>query len=454
MPKQIDPKELAAVEACVGQFPRGIRAPAVRDAVRFTGSDKALRLRLNRLVKEGRIRKEGEGTGTLYFPINSGEIGVADVPSYLSPEARQTWTALSRPVSERKPVGYRPELMEAYQPNRTWYLPESIRTELLEMGRVERGELPAGTYLRKVMDRLIIDLSWNSSRLEGNTYSLLDTQRLLERGEEVEGKAAEETQMILNHKSAIEMLADDAEEIGFNRYSLCNLHALLSENLLPDPMAGGRLRTRMVAIAGSVYEPLQVPDQIEERFDRMLGKAEAVEDPFEQSLFIMVHLPYLQPFDDVNKRVSRLAANIPMVRKNLCPLAFVDVEEEAYVKGVLGVYELNRIDLIRDVFVRAYRRSCARYAAIRQSLGEPDPFRLRYRERIGDAVRHVVRQNLTPAAASRWIQAEGLTDLPSGDREKFQEVLETELRGLHIGNIARYRLRPAEFEDWKIGWGI
>lgn len=132
----------------------------------------------------------------------------------------------------------------------------------------------------------------------------------------------------------------------------------------------------------------------------------------------------------------------------------MDVEEEAYVKGVLGVYELNRIDLIRDVFVRAYRRSCARYAAIRQSLGEPDPFRLRYREQIGDAVRHVVRRNLTPAAASRWIQAEGLTDLPSGDREKFQEVLETELRGLHIGNIARYRLRPAEFEDWKIGWGI
>jgi hypothetical protein len=75
----------------------------------------------------------------------------------------------------------------------------------------------------------------------------------------------------------------------------------------------------------------------------MLEKAEAVRDPFEQSLFMMVHLPYLQPFGEVNKRVSRLAANIPMVRKNLCPLAFVDVEE-AYVKGMLGVYELNRID--------------------------------------------------------------------------------------------------------------
>lgn len=194
------------------------------------------------------------------------------------------------------------------------------------------------------MDRLLIDLSWNSSRLEGNTYSLLDTQRLLERGEAVEGKDAKETQMILNHKAAIEMLADDAEEIGFNRYTLCNLHALLSENLLPDPMAGGRLRSHSVGIGASVFEPLQVPQQIEEGFDIMLTKVEAVRNPFEQALFIMVHLPYLQPFDDVNKRLSRLAANIPLVRRNLCPLSFVDVDREMYTLGFLGVYELGRIE--------------------------------------------------------------------------------------------------------------
>ena len=93
------------------------------------------------------------------------------------------------------------------------------------------------------MDRLLIDLSWNSSRLEGNTYSLLDTQRLFEQGDSAEGKAAEETQMILNHKSSIEMLAENAEGIGFNRYTICNLHALLSENLLPDPAVGGHVRS-------------------------------------------------------------------------------------------------------------------------------------------------------------------------------------------------------------------
>ena len=94
--------------------------------------------------------------------------------------------------------------------------------------------MPAGTYLRQVMGRLLIDLSWNSSRLEGNTYSLLETQRLLELGEAAEGKAAEETQMILNHKGAIELLAEGSDQIGFNRYTICNLHAILSENLLGE----------------------------------------------------------------------------------------------------------------------------------------------------------------------------------------------------------------------------
>src|SRR3546814_4188813 len=86
--------------------------------------------------------------------------------------------------------------------------------------------------------------------------------------------------MILNHKAAIEMLVEQAGEIGFNRYTVQNLHALLADNLLPDAAAGGRLRRVDVAIAGSVYQPLAVPQQIEEHFDTLLAKAQAIEDPF------------------------------------------------------------------------------------------------------------------------------------------------------------------------------
>ena len=93
----------------------------------------------------------------------------------------------------------------------------------------------------------------------------------------------------------------------------------------------------------------------------------------------MVQLPYLQPFDDVNKRVSHLAANIPLIKTNLAPLSFTDVPIKTYREAMLGVYELKRIDLLKDVFIWAYERSASRYAAVRQSLGDPDPFRLKHR---------------------------------------------------------------------------
>ena len=320
------------------------------------------------------------------------------------------------------------------------------------MGRSPDGQRPAGTYARKIYSRLLIDLSWNSSRLEGNTYSLLETERLLELGEAAEGKDARVAQMILNHKSAIELLVEHAEEVGFNRYTILNLHALLSDNLLTDPQACGRLRTIAVGVDGTVYHPLEVPQLINECFQEVLETAAAISDPFEQAFFAMVHLAYLQAFEDMNKRVSRLAANIPLIRENLCPLSFVDVPERAYIEGVLGVYELNRIELLRDVFVWAYQRSCARYSAVRRSLGEPDPFRLRYRTLVAESIAEIVRGNMDKKAATASIKQRAMEDVPQEDQARFIEVVETEVMSLHEGNIARYRLRPAEYQIWLERW--
>jgi Fic family protein len=139
--------------------------------------------------------------------------------------------------------------------------------------------------------------------------------------------------MILNHKDAIEFLVTNAEDIGFNRYTILNLHGLLANNLLADPTAVGRLRHIAVGIEGSVFHPLEVPAQIEESFDQLLASASVIRDPFEQAFFMMVQLPYLQPFDDVNKRVSRLAANIPLIQANLAPLSFADVPNDLYARN-------------------------------------------------------------------------------------------------------------------------
>ena len=298
----------------------------------------------------------------------------------------------------------------------------------------------------------MIDLSWNSSRLEGNTYSLLETERLLALGEATEGKDALEAQMILNHKEAIELLVEQAAEVGFNRYTILNLHALLAHNLLPDPQAGGRLRIMPVGIAKTVYYPVAVPQVIEECFQHILDTAAAIADPFEQAFFAMVHLPYLQPFEDVNKRVSRLAANIPLIRHNVCPLSFVDVPEQAYIDGLLGVYELNRIELLRDVFVWAYERSCARYSAVRQSLGAPDPFRLHYRTFVAETIAEIVGDGMDKKTAAAFIKRRAVESIAQQDQARLIEVVETEVMSLHEGNFARYHIRPSQYHAWQEVW--
>src|SRR5260370_40339810 len=143
--------------------------------------------------------------------------------------------------------------------------------------------------------------------------------------------------MIINPKDAIGFLVSAAEEIGFNRYTILNLHGVLAHNLLPDEAAAGRLRHIAVGIEKSTFHPLELPQRIEESFNQLLATAAAIADPFEQALFVMVQLPYLQPFDDVNKRVSRLAANIPFIKGKLAPLSVPDVPRSLYTAPVLGV---------------------------------------------------------------------------------------------------------------------
>lgn len=177
-----------------------------------------------------------------------------------------------------------------------------------------------------------------------------------------------------------------------------------------------------------------------------------IENPFEQSFFLMVHLPYLEPFMDVNKRVSRLVGNIPFIRENLSPLSFVDVPETDYIQGLLGIYEFNKIDLFRDVFVWAYERSASLYGATLEAIGEPDPFRVRYRDLIRLSVSNVVRNEMGKLEASEYLSLFAIENVPLGDRARFTEITETELRSLHEGNFARFKIRPSEFFGWQKNW--
>ena len=437
----------------MAQFPDGASAAQITGALAEPGARRTLQYRLRALVDAGRLRFTGDGRAARYH--HGDEIIAQPDPADIvpiSPEGRAVLAYVRQPVAVRQPVGYDRTFLDRYRPNETFYLTQQQRDHLATIGKPQIEAAAAGTYAKQILNRLLIDLAWNSSRLEGNTYSLLDTRRLLDFGEAAEGRGPREAQMILNHKDAIEFLVANANDVGFNRYTILNLHALLANNLLADPTAVGRLRHIIVGIDGSTFHPLEGPGLIEECFDQILATAAAIDDPFEQAFFIMVQLPYLQPFDDVNKRVSRLAANIPMIRANLAPLSFTEVPGDLYTRATLGVYERNDITLLRDVFLWAYQRSAARYTAVRQSMGEPDPFRLRYREQLRDVVRDVVRGALSRQATRAHLVTTSREFIPTADQDQFAEVAETELLGLHEGNFARYLVRPSEFAAWQKIW--
>ena len=462
MPKIVSSAEYEMVVAAVREHPGGASIETIQSVLGEGVARRTLQRRLNELAKQGRLVAEGRKRGALYHlppppqvtvqlegVAGRGDIGQVSVEIHvpISTEGSRLRALVRRPLTLRTPVGYRREFLLDYRPNETWYLPSETRTRLRGLGEAPLPERQAGTYARDVLGRLLIDLSWASSKLEGNTYTRLDTQRLIEHGEAATGKDARETQMILNHKRAIEYLVDGADELGYDIHTFQNLHALLSENLLADPGTSGKLRERIVDISGTVFRPLAIPQQIDEFFRVILDKAAAIGDPFEQAFFLMVQIPYLQPFEDVNKRVSRLGANIPLLKYNLCPLSFVEVPERAYVEGTLAVYELNKVELLADVFAWAYERSCQQYRAIADSLPQPDPFRRTYRDVLADVIGEVVRKGW--AADSLIIERETANLVPAEDRTRFVEMAIAELKGLHDGNIARYRLRLSEFRDWK-----
>jgi hypothetical protein len=428
----------------VANKPSGVGVEELLRLLTGEVSRRTLQRRLSALIRAGRLIKKGAGPSTIYLLPKPAEIEEIYVP--LSPSGAEVRRLVRRPQSERTPVSYNREFLDRYRPNESRYLTADTIAHLARIGATPDLERPAGTYARHILDRLLVDLSWASSRLEGNTYSLLDTQRLIQLGELAEGKDAIETQMILNHKAAIEFMVDQANELAFDRQTVLNLHALLSDNLLPDPTAGGRLRRIAVGIHDSVYHPLELPPLIEECFQQIVDTGAAIQNPFEQAFFAMVHLPYLQPFEDVNKRVSRLAANIPFIRENLSPLSFIDVPERAYIEGLLGVYELNRAELLRDVFVWAYDRSAKRYMAVRQSLGEPDKFRLKFRNELTEVVGNIVRGGLAPTVEA--VTRVARDNVPAEHLDDFVRMTINDLENIHEGNFARFRLRPSEFHAW------
>ena len=177
-------------------------------------------------------------------------------------------------------------------------------------------------------------------------------------------------------------------------------------------------------------------------FERIIGKARHIKNPIEAAFFLWVNLAYLQPFEDGNKRVSRLAANVPLMLYNQAPLSFLDVDREDHALAMMGVYEFCDVSMAVDLFDRTYRRSQARYQVVLESMGSPDLFRVKYREPLSEAMGLVVRDRQTVEAA---VAALGL---PDADASRFQQLLRQELDALAVFNCARHRLGMQHTQTW------
>ena len=459
MPKKlIDDIETVILNE-IAAFPEGVGIDLLSNLLCSVMSRRTLQRRVTEMAQSERIIRTGKARSIRYrtygvvgtgrdVPLRVAEVHgeVSYVP--ISDEGQEVLDSVRRPLHMREYTSYNRGFLAEYHPNETFYLPPTLRADLFQIGKSHFLDRPAGTYARSVLPRLLIDLSWASSRLEGNTYSLIDTQKLIEHGQLAAGKDRREANMILNHKAAIEFIVRMADRMECDPSTVLHLHALLSKKLLADSTNCGRLRQMPVDISGTTYLPPDVPQQIEEYFNEALTKARAIKDPFEQSFFLMVHLPYLQPFVDVNKRVSRLAANIPLIAKNLCPLSFINVPERAYVEGLLGVYELNRIELLRDVYVWAYAMSCRRYMALKKVDVDPDPTWMRYDKEINAMVCHVVRGLHLPTHET--LRELAKEQIPTRDISRVVRILLEVFRTLHENNAVSYGLEAEEYRRYAV----
>lgn len=223
----------------------------------------------------------------------------------------------------------------------------------------EQTNAATETTARKELERLVIELSWKSSKIEGNTYTLLDTEKLIKDKKEAVGHDPAEATMILNHKDAFHYVREaKAKFKNLKRRDIEDVHSILIKDL---GVATG-LRKGPVGVLGSKYRPLDVVYQIEEAFDELIDATERARSPYAKALIVVLGISYLQPFEDGNKRTARLVADAVLMAYDLAPLSYRSVDEEAYREAMLTFYELNTLVPFKSIFLEQYLFAAKNYA--------------------------------------------------------------------------------------------
>lgn len=304
---------------------------------------------LSGMAKKGVLVVKGSGRATAYTLSSLGRIfAKVDAGEYISIE----------PDKRYGMRGYNFDLFSAF--------PEEIFTnsELEMLGKAtawyrEKIKNISPTIQKKELERLIIELSWKSSKIEGNTYTLLDTENLILRNKAAAGKTKEETQMILNHKDAFNFVYENKNSFAlFSRENLERVHYFLVKNM----SVGTGFRKSPVGVSGSVYRPLDNIYQIKEAVEELSLAINRIETAYAKALLALLGISYIQPFEDGNKRTGRFMADALLLAHRRAPLSFRSIDEKEYKDTALVFYELNSIMPFKKIFIKQYEFAAKNYA--------------------------------------------------------------------------------------------
>lgn len=322
----------------------------IRIGINFQESDATLKRLIASGVEAGDIRVEGKARATRYALSNRAHL--------LMPLSLSTYFA--KDVDERQvQTNFNFALINEQLPQVDLFTDEELAhlNTLQSEFRAHLTEMTDNAY-RREMERLGIDLSWKSSQIEGNTYSLLETERLLRESKTADGKTKEEAVMLLNHKDALRFVLDNTDylkELTINRIE--DIHTLLTKELSVDK----GLRHRRVGITGTQYRPLENEFQIREAMQDTCALINSRSNVFERALLALILLSYIQPFMDGNKRTARITSNALLIANGYCPLSFRTVDSIDYKKAMLIFYEQNNLYAFKQIFINQYEFAVREY---------------------------------------------------------------------------------------------
>lgn len=302
---------------------------------------------LEKILKLNLIKRQGAGRSVTYQLSDQYSIlKKIDVKKYFEIETDK------RKIKERFNFNIFGQLENIFS--------ESEKERLSELNRIYQNKIEniAQDAFKKEIERLNIDFSWKSSKIEGNTYSLLETEQLIKNQQEAAGHSKEEATMILNHKKTLDYIIDNKnsfQDISVKKIE--NIHSLLVDDLNVTK----NLRKTLVGITGTNYKPLDNEFQIREALEKTCQSVNETENVFEKAVIIMLLIAYIQPFVDGNKRTSRLSGNAILQSFDSCPLSYRSMDEVEYKKAILLFYEQNNTSYFKELFLKQFEFAVENY---------------------------------------------------------------------------------------------